>query len=40
MAKTLQLTQKELQQLIIETYKELTDKNFVWNAMQKAKYTK
>ncbi len=39
MAKTLQLTQKELQQLIIETYKELTDKNFVWNSMQKAKYT-
>ncbi len=39
MAKTLQLTQKELQQLIIETYMELTDKNFVWNAMQKAKYT-
>jgi len=38
MAKTLQLTQKELQQLIIETYKELTDKNFVLNTVKNAKY--
>ena len=37
MAKTLQLTQKELQQLIIETYKELIDKNFVLNNINKAK---
>lgn len=37
MAKTLNLTEQELQKLIIETYLEITDKNFVLNALKKSK---
>jgi len=38
MAQTIQLTQNELQKLIIETYKQLTDKNFVLNSVKNTKY--
>jgi len=40
MAQTLQLNKKELANLILEVYKDLTDENFVWNSMKKAKFNK
>ena len=39
MAQTLNLTEQELKKLIIETYLEITDKNFVLNTFKKSKFT-
>jgi len=38
MAKTIQLTHDQITEIILETYKEITDKNFVWNALKKTKF--
>lgn len=37
MAKTIQLTEHEVQNLIIEIYNEITDKNFILNNTNKVK---